>query len=370
MYKIAPYHYESFCQAFEKLQKLAVKLNSEVPTFTSKLIHKEDVSYYEVVTEGIAPKYDGWTFVARIDLMENIITGVEEFPIHYHENNGKCEHCNANHRRVKTYIIRKENEYMEVGGACLKNYTGGRSPDQLARYFALIDSFADFGNSEESYGSGRREVSNIKKFIKICKKLKNRLGFVRSREDAFSTSYIAFGWLTGTLGREMAQDIAEVLKATEVDDDYAEKALAYTESLPSTSSFIINLKQICNNGFITERSAATLAAIVQVYDNHVDSEIRRKLEAEQNLSSEHQGKLKDRLTIDVTVTLSRVSEGMYGPTTWLVLRDSNGNVYTWSASKFIEVETGDKMKLIGTVKDHKLYNDIKQTVLTRCKILD
>ena len=38
-------------------------------------------------------------------------------------------------------------------------------------------------------------------------------------------------------------------------------------------------------------------------------------------------------------------------------------------SKRIEVEEGNSLKLKGTIKDHSEYNNQKQTVLTRCKVL-
>lgn len=46
--------------------------------------------------------------------------------------------------------------------------------------------------------------------------------------------------------------------------------------------------------------------------------------------------------------------------------DENDNIAIWFTGK--DVDT-DKVKTVkGTVKEHKLYNDVKQTVLTRCKI--
>lgn len=48
-----------------------------------------------------------------------------------------------------------------------------------------------------------------------------------------------------------------------------------------------------------------------------------------------------------------------------VMRDDAGNVLIWKTDR----ELTGKLSLKGTIKEHKDYNGLKQTVLTRCKIL-
>ncbi|QHJ79063.1 MAG: hypothetical protein [Caudoviricetes sp.] len=370
--KISAYRIESFKKVFAKLVKLAVKTNSEMPTYEiGEIAHsKKYGSYYQVDVQGVAPKYDGWTFVARIDLSEKIITGIEDFPMHYYDDNGYCEHCHTKHKRVKTYIIRKENKYMEVGGACLLQYTGGATPAQIASQFDIYNELKDCVTSDEysdaSYGSNRAYIDNLIRFIELTKKMKNKFGYVKSDND-HPTADTVWDFMTGSMSREEIQFYRAELN-TEFDDEYCHKAIEYVMNTKATSSFMINLQQIMKNGFITHRSHRIAAAIVQVYDAFVDGEARRKLEKETSVS-EYQGNPKDRLTLDVQVTHYRVSEGYYGVSTWIVMQDEQGNVYTWSASKLIDITVGHEFKLVGTVKEHKEYNDIKQTVLTRCKIL-
>ena len=59
-------------------------------------------------------------------------------------------------------------------------------------------------------------------------------------------------------------------------------------------------------------------------------------------------------------------DGYYG-TTWLYsFTDASGNVFIWKSSRCIEVKDG--MKLKGSVKEHREYDGIKQTVMTRCSV--
>ena len=49
--------------------------------------------------------------------------------------------------------------------------------------------------------------------------------------------------------------------------------------------------------------------------------------------------------------------------------DKDGNVLVWKTSSFIEGAEENKEYIINaTIKDHKVYNDVKQTILKRCKV--
>ena len=86
-------------------------------------------------------------------------------------------------------------------------------------------------------------------------------------------------------------------------------------------------------------------------------------------NSEFIGEVKQRLR-DMVVTYigCRAIDTFYG-TSLLYTFKLDDNVLTWFCSgKGIdpEIEEGDIVLLTGTVKDHKEYNGIKQTYLTRC----
>ena len=84
--------------------------------------------------------------------------------------------------------------------------------------------------------------------------------------------------------------------------------------------------------------------------------------------SEHVGKVKDRLTIEVAeAKLLTTVSNLYGTSYLYKFKDANGNVFTWFTSCMIEVER--KFNIVGTVKEHTTYRDVKQTVLTRCKVM-
>ena len=52
-----------------------------------------------------------------------------------------------------------------------------------------------------------------------------------------------------------------------------------------------------------------------------------------------------------------------------IFEDENGNQFCWNTTAIIwDIEEGSRVKLKGTIKEHKEYKNVKQTYLTRCKI--
>ncbi len=93
---------------------------------------------------------------------------------------------------------------------------------------------------------------------------------------------------------------------------------------------------------------------------------KAKLEPESH--SEYMGEIKERLRdLEVTLTAARSFEGFYG-TSFIYTFEYNENVLVWITNSCKDLEVGDNVILTGTVKDHKVYKNVKQTILSRCII--
>ena len=94
-----------------------------------------------------------------------------------------------------------------------------------------------------------------------------------------------------------------------------------------------------------------------------------KNEAMPKSNSEYIGEIKQRLRdLHVMLTGCRTVESYYGVSLVYTFKMGD-NVLTWFCSgKGIDpdIEVGDAVLLTGTVKDHKIYNGVKQTYLNRC----
>ena len=84
--------------------------------------------------------------------------------------------------------------------------------------------------------------------------------------------------------------------------------------------------------------------------------------------SEYIGSIKERVRdLDVVLTGSREIDGYYGSSTIYTFKEGE-NVLIWITSSCKDIETGEHLLLTGTVKEHKIYNGVKQTYLSRCII--
>lgn len=95
-------------------------------------------------------------------------------------------------------------------------------------------------------------------------------------------------------------------------------------------------------------------------------------------TSEHVGHIGDKIRIKATMTGFHYYKTKFGDVNIYTFTDIFKNVFVWKTSGYLEkvidglckpVLKGDQVELIGTVKDHDEYEGIKQTILTRCKVV-
>lgn len=82
-------------------------------------------------------------------------------------------------------------------------------------------------------------------------------------------------------------------------------------------------------------------------------------------SSEFQGKIGERIERVLTVRKNVSLPNAFGVSSMHIFEDAEGNVYVWTTASKAWAE-GSEHKIRGTIKDHKVYRNCKQTVLTRC----
>lgn len=94
--------------------------------------------------------------------------------------------------------------------------------------------------------------------------------------------------------------------------------------------------------------------------------------------SQHVGKAGDRISIKATLTGFHWYKTQFGDMNIYTFTDIFNNVFVWKTSSYLDrivdgickpVHEGEMVELKATVKDHDEYQGIKQTVLTRCKVV-
>jgi hypothetical protein len=81
------------------------------------------------------------------------------------------------------------------------------------------------------------------------------------------------------------------------------------------------------------------------------------------------GQIDDKGTFDLTLTFRKHFANDFGGTFLNTLKDANGNVFTYWGNSFRDVEVDTTITVKATVKEHKEYQGVNQTVIQRPKII-
>lgn len=83
-------------------------------------------------------------------------------------------------------------------------------------------------------------------------------------------------------------------------------------------------------------------------------------------TSEFVGEIGERIELTLTVTRAIEIENNYGHSMMHIMEDDCGNVYVWTTAAKSWPE-GVVKNVRGTIKDHRIYKNTKQTVLRNCR---
>lgn len=163
LYTIPTENMESVLGKVIQLNKKAKKLNApevkmSVVNEYDKFINNVAIPFTDIEITGTVPKIDGWEFIARLEFsQENGKNTIFKFkqdetiPTEYLTSNA-CEHCNTKHKRVKTYILKKDDKFFQVGSSCLKDFFCVDIESIMLSFQSLFDVLDELDNLDEFYG--------------------------------------------------------------------------------------------------------------------------------------------------------------------------------------------------------------------------
>jgi hypothetical protein len=280
-----------------------------------------------------------------------------------------CDHCKTRRARRDTYVVRHltTGEMRQIGGTCLEAFTGVRLNINTA--FHADDEFAELDEWTAGGGDFRYPVLTVLEttcaVVAMCgwvskKMMMDSMGGKTATADLVSLAMGGGGDSAANLRAALVPYAADAATKALLVRDHA-VALGQTES----GEYPQNLSAVATADWVSPRNVPLLASAIAAYARAQEQEIRRATATE----SQWQGAEKQRLTLALTVTGTRVLDGYMGGTKTLVMMvDAAGNRFKWWASSFIDWEAGDLVTLKGTVKAHEVYQGVKETVLARCAV--
>jgi hypothetical protein len=159
---------------------------------------------------------------------------------------------------------------------------------------------------------------------------------------------------------ERAQRAVDRLEATQAWRDANRAVVARLTAYEGNNAFLQSMGyNLANWGNLTARQVEAVESCFAVIDR---TEAARA-------NSQHVGAVGGKVTITITVERIIVLESQWGATYITIARDDQGNAVTYKGKTDIG-RKGDTNTVSASVKEHTVYNGIKQTIIQRPKLLE
>lgn len=338
-----------------------------------------------------------WELIAYTEHTEkgNIYSKVNtevEIPTRYRATDCFCEHCKTRRARKNTCIIRniKTDEFKQVGNTCLKDFTRGMDASIVTALAEMKEAFEESVEAPIGGCGWGESYYNVRKMLRYTAETIKHFGYAnsmcnRSTRSRMMDYYEVSECPIHPLRKEWAKGIRKEMEEVGFDpnSEYAvkksEEALAWIEEQEASNDYMHNLKTVCSLQYVGWKNLGILVSLFPTFDRGLEIEAERKAREEQRIreleegkNSECVGEVGKRIRIKVAscrVITSWAScyDGWHQTLTYMYrITDEDGNIYIWKTSKKIDEEAVDE--IVGTVKEHSEFREVKQTVLTRCKV--
>lgn len=377
-YSIPEQNIEKFGKQIASLAKKAEKLGLEQPTM--KLGEYKDIAdndgivtrLYTVEITGSAPRINGWQVIGKLEHNgdDNVVKSLtdEELPEQY-SNSQVCEHCGINRMRNVTYVLRNEaGEMKQVGSSCLKDFTGHASPQEFAEYSELLAEIEIEASSEYCLvGESGIHYLDTATFLAwvACETRQN--GFVsKSKAGTFGCS--TADAVLSELGKRPYNRNYEPSDEDRITGKSAyEWIKTYLDSKRRLNEFEHNLAVITNETSFKTMYAGYVAAILPMYQKQMEED---KISNAGKNPGSYLGQVKGKIEFTSLELISiKYIDSRFGRIALHKFQDENGNVVVWFSSSWIG-EEGTTYTGKATVKEHSEYAGVKQTVITRARLLE
>jgi hypothetical protein len=363
----------------QKLVKKALKYGNEDIVYSFGSVTTETVNTengprececVEITVSGEAPQIGGYNLLARIELLEggenlvHCVPGVDvSLDTSFRTHNGHCDHCNTDRRRNDVYVLTDGTQQIAVGRTCLRDFLGIDDPKSIverAQFFEEIQNIRDedFSNLFGSFG-----YVDLRSVLVIAAGLIRTVGYVSKAKQA-ETGDVATGEsvlfvMDGVPGFDV--------ETTNEDTTWTNKAIELFRSTDSFGNdYMDNLRVLFKQDFIKRGHVALVSSGVLAAQRRLAPKDKTH-----DVTSDFVGVVKERIR-GMELVLEKIiflGSGAYGPTYLHTMKDIQGNVFTWVTGNKMEADGGSVVKLDASIKEHKVYNGAKQTVLTRAKLV-
>lgn len=314
------------------------------------------VKVVEVEITGDLPFFSGWKLVGHVERLEgnkasvNLVHG-HNLKRDYSEHKLYCEHCKKHSPKKDAYILQdKQGEEIMVGKNCVKEFFQ-RDPKEVFWYMNILEMLDESADLKEEKGFYGENYFDLKECLSEALRDIKMFGFVPASGDCPTRNAIH----NPKADAPTKEDIAD-----------AEECMTYWKNIEVKGDFAYNAKMLATLEETNWKNFSLVAAMAWTWFKKE----RLEPKALENKSNEWIAQNGDKVEVKVKLVGLNSFETMYGFSWTTRFEDESGNAIVWFASNKIQAEVGEEMVIKGTVKKLDEYKGRKQTILTRCKIVD
>ena len=324
--------------------------------------------------------------------------------------NCSCDKC---HKKIgrnkylvfsKTEEVKSREDLVVLGTSCAKDYF----PFDIERYFGFLESsFGELGEYDEFRGSFGGCSShyhtlygiytatlactdNLKAYMKDGETKGNVLGWLKNlkmnKYDYYRDVYL---FPSNPISFEdVISWVDEMLNKDDLIGDFNVNARSVFYKILDDGTR--EMRHEIHEKYMGIAVYAMFSA-KQNHDKIVAKKIAEENRAKENATVEYFGAIGDKFELTLTFDKIFGFETQYGYSYILLFHDDENHVFKWSSSngsykveyakdvenlaygsgiQYCDYEVGHKYLMKGTVKSHDEYKGCKQTVITRCKVLN
>ena len=331
-------------------------------------------------------KIEGYEFIASLEyfpeINKNIIKKSPETNIEVPEiylTRTQCDHCKSNRFRKYTIILRniETGEFIQLGKSCVKDYMGV----DVNNYIAYLSMFKDIEDYLETLGKDKTshpvEYFEVNDILEQAVARKNDIGYISKStvnkwyKDNYNEEYDIACPFTTT-----ASDIFQILNPNvNIEKEYRLKRYNITKEIKEevniikefinnsieNSNYITNLKTLLELGYVKADNIGMVVSIVGYYLRKIN-EIKEK---ENKIESQFIGNIGDKINFTSVPECIFTTESQYGiMRIYRFIVDNNEII--WKTNKLLDDRP---VTLRATIKAHNMYRNIKQTEITRARVV-
>ena len=269
-----------------------------------------------------------------------------------------CDHCHTVRERNKYFFFRENGKIQKIGSTCVHEWFGFDMDAIFSSYQNFVTLAKNLDPEEEEFREAMKSCNYTPIPLAIYS-VANVTNNFTAFWDKGSTARRAHDWATSKKQSAFTLNIESVKKAIES-----------MWNINAKNDFEFNIiSALFENGELKEEISN---AHFGVASWAIWKAMFAKLEANKSegKASEYIGKVGDKVVLNGTMKLLSSFDTFYGYAYLYQIETEQGIAKWFAANECPGIsEEGKLVTIKGTVKEHKEYKGVKETIVTRCKLV-